>query len=214
MRSDAVFGDRTVTSIYDLDAQKLYIFNSKEKQADVWDMAAFSQEIAKVVDMSSVKRSMKKNGQTKEIRGHDAVGYDVEASAESALNGNPSMGMMTVSVQGPMWIVKGSPGTAEYSHFYKAAVEKGWIFMDPRAAKGQRGQAKALAEMYKQIAEAGGIPYAMDLQVKTNGTGPLGALMSRLGNMSLSTVLDSVDTGSLSDALFAPPPDYKLINKK
>jgi hypothetical protein len=214
MRSEAIFGDRIVTSIYDLDAQKLYIFNSKKKQADVWDMAAFTQELSKVVNLSSLRTSMKKNGQTREIGGHEAVGYNVEASVESAMDANPSMGTLTVNLQGPMWIVQGSPGTAEYSRFYKAAVDQGWVFMDPRAAKSQPGQAKAMAEMYKQVAEAGGIPYEVDLQIKTNGSGPLGALMSKLGNMSLSTVLVSIDTGSLPDALFLPPPDYKLISKK
>jgi hypothetical protein len=214
MRSDAVFGDRIVTSIYDLDAQKLYLFNSKKKQADVWDMAAFSQELSKAVNLSSLKTSLKKNGQTREIGGHEAVGYEVEASVESAMNGNPSMGTLTVNLQGPMWIVKASPGTADYSRFYKAAVDEGWVFIDPRAAKSQPGEAKALADMYKQVAEAGGIPYEMDIQVQTNGSGPLGALMSKLGNISLSTVLVSVDTGSLPDALFLPPPDYKLISKK
>lgn len=214
MRSDAVFGDRTVTSIYDLDAQRLYIFNSKKKQADVWDMAAFSQELSKAVDLSSLKASMKKNGQTRQIGGQEAVGYDLETSLDSAVNGNPSMGTLTVNLQGPMWIVQGSPGTAEYSRFYKTAVDRGWIFMDPRAAKSQPGQAKALAAMYKQAAEAGGIPYELDLQIKLNGSGPLGAIMSKLGNMSFSTVLVSIDTGSLPDALFLPPPDYRLISKK
>ena len=214
MRSDAVVGDHTLTSIYDLDAQKLYIFNSKKKQADVWDMATLSQEISKVVDLSSLKTSMKENGKTREIGGQGAVGYDLEESLESTPEGNPSMGTLTVNLQGPMWIVKGSPGTAEYSRFYKAAVDQGWFFTDPRAAKSQPGQAKAMAEMYKQLAEAGGIPYEIDLQIKTNGSGPLGALMSRLGNMSLSTVIVSVDTGSLPDALFLPPADYQLIAKK
>lgn len=214
MRSDTAFGDRVVTSIYDLDAQKLYIFNSKKKEADMWDMAAFAQELSKVVDISSLKSSLKKNGQTREIRGHEAIGYDMETSIESTPNGNPSLGTLTINLEGPMWIVQGSPGTAEYSGFYKAAVSRGWVFMDPRTAKTQPGQAKAMAEMYKQAADAGGIPYEFDFQVKMSGGGPLGKIMSRLGNTSFATILVSVDTGSLSDALFLPPSDYRLISKK
>src|SRR5687768_8376721 len=69
MRADVVMGDKTQTSVYDLDAQKMYIFDSKKKEADVWDMAAFSAEVGKSVDVSSTKASLKPNGQTKQIGG-------------------------------------------------------------------------------------------------------------------------------------------------
>jgi hypothetical protein len=121
---------------------------------------------------------------------------------------------MTVTVQGPVWIVKNSAGTADYDHFYKTAVEKGWIFSDPRAAKAQPGQAKAMAEVYKQISASGGVAYETDMQVKISGEGPMSALMGKLGNTSISTLVTDVQTGPLSDDLFAPPPDYKLNLKK
>src|SRR5215831_2381336 len=79
--------DKTQTSIYDLDAQKMYIFNSNKKKADVWDMAAFAQELSKTVDLSSMKASFKANGQTKEVGGHKANGYDMEVSVRSAMAG-------------------------------------------------------------------------------------------------------------------------------
>jgi hypothetical protein len=46
MRTDAVLGDKTQTTIFDIDAQKMYIFDSKKKEADVWDMAAFAQDVS------------------------------------------------------------------------------------------------------------------------------------------------------------------------
>src|SRR5438093_4073524 len=69
MRNDVVLGDKTQTSIYDLDAQKMYVFDSKKKEADVWDMAEFAAEVGKSVDVSSTKASLKPNGQTKQIGG-------------------------------------------------------------------------------------------------------------------------------------------------
>ena len=213
MRTDLVLGDRTQTSIYDLDAQKMYVFDSKKKEADVWDMAAFAQEVSKTVDLSSMKASFKANGQTKEVGGHKANGYDMEVSVRSAMAGGKDM-MMTVTVQGPVWIVKNSPGTADYARFYQAAIEKGWIFSDPRAAKAQPGQAKAMAEMYKAIAASGGIAYETDMQVKVSGEGPMAALFSRMGNISVSTAVVTVETGAISDDLFALPADYKLNPRK
>jgi hypothetical protein len=213
MRTDAVVGDKTQTTIFDLDAQKMYVFDSKKKEADVWDMGVFAAELSKSVDVSSTKASLKPNGQTKQIGGLAAAGYDMEVSMRSALGGSKDLNM-TVTMQGPMWIVKGAPGSADYNRFFKAAVEKGWIFSDPRAAKAQPGQAKAMAEMYNQLAEIGGIAYETDLHIKMGGEGPMAGLLARMGNLNMTTVVDSVDTAVLADDLFAPPAGYKLSPKK
>jgi hypothetical protein len=214
MRTDTTVGDRTQTMIFDLDAQKMYMFDSRKKEADVYDMATFAKDISASVDTANMKVSMKANGQTKEIAGKTATGYDLEVSVPAGMGGNKDM-MMVMTLSGPTWIVKGAPGTADYVGFYKAAVEKGWIFSDPRAAKGQPGQAKAMAEMYKQLAEAGGIAYETEMQMKMGGmSGPMAGLMAKMGNMSFSTKVDSVETGALAADLFAPPAGYKLNNKK
>ncbi len=213
MRSDAVMGDRTVTSIFDVDAQRLYTFDSKKKEADVWDMAAFAAEISKSIGASGPKASIKPNGQTKTIAGQAATGYDVEVSMDAALGGSKDM-MTTVTLSGPVWIVKNAPGSADYAGFYRAAADKGFIFSDPRGAKAQPGQAKAMAEMYRQLADIGGIPYQMDTQIKMSGSGPMGGMLSRMGNVTMTSVVDSVEVGPLDDALFAPPAGYKLNQRK
>lgn len=213
MRSDMVMGDKTQTTIFDVDAQKMYIFDSKKKEADVWDMATFGAELSKTVDMSGAKASVTSNGQTKQIAGHSAAGYDMEVSMQSAMGGSKDM-TMTVTLSGPIWIVKNAPGSADYARFYKAAVEKGWIFSDPRGAKAQPGQAKAMAEMYNQLAEIGGIPYETNVQIKMSGSGPMAGLLSKIGNVTMTTTVDSVEVAPLADDLFAPPAGYKLNQKK
>ena len=213
MRSDVVIGDRTQTSIFDVDAQKMYVFDSKKKEADVWDMGAFAQELSQSVNTSSAKGSLKANGKTKPIGGQTATGYDMEISVDAAMGGNKEM-PMTVTLVGPVWIVKGAPGSAEYIAFYNAAVEKGFIFSDPRAAKGQPGQAKAMAQMYKELADTGGIAYETEMQIKMGGSGPMAGIMARLGNVTVTSVVESVAVGPLADDLFAPPAGYKLNQRK
>jgi hypothetical protein len=217
MRSDMVVGDKTLTTIFDLDAQKMYIFDSKKKEADVWDMASFAQEIGANVDTENMKVSMKPNGQSKEIAGKAATGYDMEISVPATMGGSKDGPKMIVNMTGPTWIVKGAPGTQDYIHFYKTAVEKGWVFADPRSAKATPGQAKAMAAMYKQLADAGGIAYETDMQIKIDvggGGGPMAGLFAKMGNMSAATKVNSVETGPLSEDLFAPPSGYKLNTKK
>jgi hypothetical protein len=213
MRTDVDVRGTIMSTIFDVDAQKMYVFDSKKKSADVWDMQAFAAELAKSVDTGEMKASVKPNKEKKEVAGKSASGYDIAIEVPATIGGEGGMAM-TVRLEGPAWIVKDAPGTNEYIAFYKAAVEKGWIFSDPRGAKGQPGQAKAMAEMYRQFAAAGGLPYETEMNLKIEGEGPMAAVMARMGGMSMTSTVTSVETGAIDDALFAPPAGYKLVPKK
>jgi hypothetical protein len=75
-----------------------------------------------------------------------------------------------------------------------------------------------MTEMYNQLAAAGGIPYEMEMQIRMGaapgGGNPLSGLLGRIGNVSMTTVVQGVETGPLPDDLFAPPAGYKLVLKK
>ena len=75
-----------------------------------------------------------------------------------------------------------------------------------------------MTEMYKQLADAGGIAYETNTQIKmsaASGSGnPLGGILARMGNMSSSATVQGVETAALADDLFAPPPGYKLNPKQ
>jgi len=213
MRSDTVTGDTVRSVIFDIDTQKMISFDSKKKEATVYDMQKLGADMAKNVDTSGMKATVKPNGQTKQISGRTASGYDAEITVPAMMGGKDGM-KMTVILTGPMWIVKGAPGTAEYMNFYKTAVEKGWFFTDPRAAKGQPGQAKAMAEMYRQLAATGGIPYEQEMNIKMSGEGPMAGMMAKMGNLTMTTTVTSVEASSVAADLFAPPADYKLKEEK
>jgi hypothetical protein len=213
MRTDTVMGDTTRTMVFDVENQKIYSF-SKKKEADVFDMQAFGADISKAVSVGETKASFKPNGQTKQIAGKSAIGFDMSISMPATI-GDAKNGMkMDVNLSGPVWMVKGAPGSADFARFYRGAVEKGFIFMDPRAAKGAPGQAKAVAEMYRQMADVGGIPYETQMDIKMGGDGPMAGLMAKMGGMSMTQTVQTVETGALADTLFAPPADYKLNPRK
>ena len=213
MRSDTVTGDTVRSVIFDIDTQKMISFDSKKKEALVYDMQRMADEVSKSVDTTGMKATVKPNGQTKQISGRAAAGYDAEITVPATMGGPNGM-KMTVILTGPMWIVKGAPGTAEYMNFYKTAVEKGWFFTDPRAAKGQPGQAKAMAEMYRQLAATGGIPYEQEMNIKMSGEGPMAGMMAKMGNITMTTTVTSVEAGPVAADLFAPPAGYKLKEER
>jgi hypothetical protein len=188
-------------------------FDSKKKEADVFDMQKLSEDMSKSVQVSELKSSIKPNGKTKEMLGKTATGYDMTISLPATMGGPGGM-KMVVNLEGPMWIVKGAPGTAEYLAFYKAAVDKGWFFSDPRSAKAQPGQAKAMAEVQRQLASTGGIPYEQETTIKMSGDGPMAGMLAKMGNFSSTTTVTGIETGTLAADLFAPPAGYKLKEQK
>lgn len=212
MRTDTLVGDTTRTMVFDVEAQKTYVFDSKRKEADLWDMQAVGADVSKSVVMGEMKATLKANGQTKEVLGKTAAGYDMSISVPASIGGEKGM-KMDVLLTGPLWIVKGAPGTDDYARFYKGAADKGFIFTDPRAAKGAPGQAKAMAEMYRQMAALGGVPYETDMNIKLGGDGPMAGLMAKMGGMSMTSTVQSVETGTLAAEMFAPPAGYKINTK-
>lgn len=212
MRSDTVTGDTTRTSIMDMDTMKMLSFDSKTKEVTVYDMTKLAADIGKNVQVSDIKASVKANGKTKMVSGKSASGYDMEVSVPAQMGGAKGM-KMTVNLVGPIWVVKGGPGIAEYLAFYKGASEKGFFFSDPRSASAQPGQAKAMGEMYRQLAATGGIPYEMEMNVKMSGEGPMAAAFEKMGNISILTTVTSVETGTVAADMFAAPAGYKVNQK-
>lgn len=213
MRVDGTLGKRASSTIFDVDNQKMYVLDAKKKEAEVWDMAVLSQEISKSVAVDGVKTSMKPNGQTKSIAGQNAEGYDLEIIVPATLGGAGGMAV-TIVMTGTSWIVKGAPGSQDYSAFYQGAADKGWFFSDPRSAKGAPGQAKAMAQMYAEFAKLGGVPYESQMKIGIEGEGPMAVLMSKMGGVTMNTVTDSVEATPLGDDLFVPPPDFTLKAKQ
>lgn len=213
MRVDTNRGDKVESMIFDVENQKLYMFDSKKKEADVWDMADFGKQIG-MMDSGTGTASFKPNGQTKQINGKTATGYDMSIVMPTTM-GDAKNGMqMTVNLSGTTWVVKGAPGSADYAKFYMAAADRGFIFVDPRGAKGQPGQAKARTQMYRQMAATGGVPFETQMNIKMSGEGPMAAMMARVGNIEMLANTQSAESVQLADDMFAPPAGYKLNPKK
>jgi len=206
MRADTTAGNKHLSTIFDVDAQKMYILDVEDKEAKVWDMAAFASQLSASVSPEGTQASMTPNGQTKTVSGQNTEGYDINIVVPTKVAGMD----MIIRLTGTTWIAKAVPGSADYSGFYQGAADKGWIFSDPRAAEGAPGQARAMAQMYTEFARTGGIPYETLMDIKPEGGGAMGGLMAKVGGMQTTTTTDSVETAPLADDLFQVPADYKI----
>ena len=212
MRTDSTFGGSPTSIIIDLEAQKFISINHKKKEAQVYDMAKFRQDLDKALKQGEVKSSLKPNGEKREVSGRECTGYDMSVAVPLAMGEGMEM---TMVMSGPVFIAKGAPGSAEFAKFYLATAEKGFIASDPRAAKGAASQTKGMTELYKAIAETGGIPYLMETGVKVEGGGPMAGMMGKMmGGSGFTQTITAVTTDAIPADKFAIPADYKTKIEK
>jgi hypothetical protein len=211
MRSDSTFGDSPMSTIIDIDAQKFISINHKKKEAQVFAMAQFRETLDKAMKGAQAEASLKPNGQKKEIAGRSCDGYDLHVTMPMAMGGDSDMKMV---MSGPVFVAKGAPGSADFKRFYLAAAEKGFIASDPRAAKGAPQQTKGMTEMYKALADTGGIAYSMEWSMKMEGGAMAGIMGKMMGGSGISQTVTAVSTDAISDDMFVIPAGYKVKEEK
>jgi hypothetical protein len=64
--------------------------------------------------------------------------------------------------------------------------------------------------MYRQLAETGGVPNETEMQIKMDGEGPTAEMISKMCGMTMTTSVQSVESGALAEDLFTPPAGHKL----
>ncbi len=203
MRVDSMVGNQQTSLIVDAATGQIVFLNHKNREAENYSSAKLFTEIQKE-QAGEAKVSLTPNGQTREIAGLKCEGYDYSFTMPMAM-GNDSM---NITMAGPVWIARNAPGAADYRAFYEAAIKNG-VFLggNPRQVKGQASNVKAMTELYRQIAVAG-IPYAHELQMKYDATGPMADMMNRMGGMTSSTTVTAVSADPIGDDKFAVPAGY------
>ena len=215
MRTDQTMGGNQLSTIMDVESGDLISINHKKKEAEIWNIADLRGTLKSAgveADASGVDVKITPNGQSKDVAGFKATGYDMAVSVKTTMGGPGGM-EITVNISGPAFLSTDAPGAKDYLGFYTAAVEKGFFFGDPRAAKASPGNAKGMMALYKSMAEKG-VPLESKQIIKLAGDGPMAGLMAKMGGGEINTTVTSVSADPLSDDLFTVPSDYKVKRQK
>lgn len=208
MRTDQTMGGAQISTIVDLDAAKLTTINHKAKQFEVWNVA----DVAKAMkdtgeDPRAADVRLEPNGQTKEVAGFAAVGYDLNVKVATQA---PNGASVTMNITGPTFLSTAAPGAREYADFYRTAADKGIFFGDPRAAKAQPGNARALMAVYQAMAEKG-MPLESTHSIKLSGDGPMAGNFAKAGGAEITSTSTSVSDAPLGDDIFEVPAGYTRV---
>jgi hypothetical protein len=158
--------------------------------------------------MSDVEASITPTTQTRQVAGFTCTMHDMQASALMEVGGEK----LKLLISGPVCLAKDAPGSSDMAAFFKAAGENGLLFGDPRSAKAQPGQMKAMTAMYLEMASLG-VPLAQEMNVKLEGSGPMAAMMSKMGGSTMNFEVLSLSSERIADSIFEVPADYKVVKR-
>lgn len=204
MRTDQTVGGKLISVIIDATSQKMISIDHAKKEATIVDMAQIARDLAKI-QASEIKASITPTSQTRRIAGASCTVHNMDVSVPARIGGNDDL---VVHMTGPVCLVKGGPGAADYAAFYKAAAEKGLFFTDPRAAKAQPGQARGMTELYREMAGKG-VAYATELTFKFEGSGMMAQMMNKMGGMTMLSEVTEVSSAPIPDSMFEVPAGFK-----
>ncbi len=201
-RQDTTLGNRQISSIVDPVARQMIVLDPQTKEATIIDLAKVASEMQQSARPEDTKVSLTPTGETRQLLGRTCTGYMLSltftASAPAPTQGAPKPGMAKITIGGPVWLAKDAPGTRDFAAFFNAAAESGLFFSPPGRGGAQESRSQAL--MYKAFADAGGIPYEQQIQVKIEGV--------QMQPPSVTMVVTSVSTDPIPDDKFQVPAGY------
>jgi hypothetical protein len=197
MRTDMSAMGQETSFIVDLATKEMLSVNHGTKQVETFNPAAAAAALPMSFGEATV--AFKPMTETKQILGRTCAGFTVQLSIPMSMNGET----ITMTMEGPVWIAKEGPGTAEYQAFYKASAAAGLVASPLMGGP----QGTAMAEMQKSFAE-NGIPLEQNMAMAMAGTGEVARMMAQNGNMSMVMKVSAITTDPIADSTFAIPAGY------
>ncbi len=162
----------TIATLIDFDAQTVTTLN---KPAQNYTVMTFSElgQMVKQADID-VKIDVKETGEKKTINGFSASEVVMTMEVDSP---QMSQSGTKMQVEIDMWRSSDVPGAQELSAFnQKNAARFPWAAMGSGAAAGMQ---KAMADVQRKTAEAGGVPLLQTVKVKSAGSAAQAAQMQQ-----------------------------------
>jgi hypothetical protein len=200
MRIDQTKDGNTLSTIIDIDGQRMISLDSKKKEATVMSLGALQEGMGKITG-GDVKVKLTPTAETKQVAGYSCKVHDIGIAFPfnpSGKEGDANDMQMAMVMSGPTCLSKDAPGFEDYQRVYRAAAK------GPGAS-----QARALASLYRSMAEAG-MPLDQQLTIGLEGNNPMVGMMNKMMKSNMTSTVTKIETGEVAADLFDVPPGYKV----
>lgn len=208
MRVDGSRGDDRSTTIYDVAAGRIVVMNPGRKQAEIHEMAKVSTAVEQKLPSHRVSSELEPTGRSKELLGVDCEEYTFVITAPIGRDAKTLF-----SLRGSVWIAKGGAGLQDFLTFNRAAAEQHVVFGDFNSTRAVLALTRGQTELYQRVGALGGMPYAIDMKFKFDGTGATIGLANKMAAGTRVTTTTTVVTTPIPDETFTIPAGWKIKNK-
>jgi hypothetical protein len=208
MRVDARRGDDRKTTIYDAATGRIILLDPGKRRAEIHDAADVAGGVERKLPSTRVSAELAPTGQSKTMLGVECEEYTFVITAPIGATSE-----VLFSLRGSAWIARQAAGLEDYLSFARAAEKMQFVFGDFDSTRAVLALVRGQTELYRRIAAIGGVPYAIDLAFKFDGTGIAIAFANKMASGTTYTAATAVDTRPLADDLFTVPEGWKTTIK-
>lgn len=208
MRIDTVQGKDSASTLYDLRDNVTIALDARKKRADVRDIAARNARLEQVYPRARTMTNLMATGTTRDIAGTSCAEQTFTIRVPMTKDGD-----LAFMLTGSACIANDAPGANDYAAFARAAIERQVVLGPASDNRIVLALARGQTELYRALADVGGIPYRVDMKMDVDGRGMLASMVRRLVSGSRTSTVTTVTAAPLDDSTFAVPAGWKRERK-
>lgn len=205
MRIDVVQAGESTSTIYDLRDGVIIALDARKKRAELRDIAARSAKVSRHYPRARVTTTLKATQAVKDIAGATCTEHTYVIRL-------PMTKDFAFMLTGSAWIAAEAPGAADYGAFARAAVDRD-VVLGAADNSILLAVARAQSELYRALADLGGIPYVIDMTMAIDGKGMLAGIVRKGVSGTRASTVTAVSVAPLDDSTFAVPAGWKRERK-
>jgi hypothetical protein len=208
MRIDTALSTQTAATIFDLPAGSIINLDAKARRAEVRDIAARNAELEKEYPRARADASFGLAGASREIAGMKCDEHAFTIRVPMTKDGD-----IALVLTGTACIASGSRSETDYRTFADAAREHDVVLGPSSSNRIVLARTRAQTELYRLIAETGGIPYGIDMTFSVAGHGVLSSMVRKILDGTQSVAVTSIATTPIPPPTFMVPDGWKRARK-
>ena len=215
-RTDIDVAGQSISTIVDLTTKQVAILMHSQKTVRI--MTSSPDEVRPQIELPKTDALLEPTGRSQIIDGVQCDEYSFSTSMDMGSMGGGAAQMppeaaammqgATMKMKGSVWVAKSVPGAGEYSAFMTSAAKANLTSLVSGAVAGNNG---SMERMMNAMAKLNGLAYMTDMMMTVEGTGQFVEMMQQMGDMHVTTKVNSITTDPIDDAIFVIPSDYTVI---
>lgn len=208
MRIDQQQDRDSASTLYDLNENVTIALDAKKKRAEVRAIAERSAKLERMYPRSRTTTTMTATGSSREVAGVSCAEHTF--AVRVPLTKEDGLAFM---LTGSACVAHDAPGASDYQAFARAAIDRQLVLGPASDNRLVLALVRGQTELYRALADVGGIPYVVDMNMDVDGRGMLAGIVRKvLSGRRTSTVI-TVSAAPLDNATFAVPAGWKRERK-